>query len=92
MDEALVDMLVLEAQLFQVVGDKGFRAFVQKLDPTYILPCRQSLKSMVEKKYEEAKKKAMQELEKAEAVSVTADVWTSMSMDVYLGVTCHFVY
>lgn len=64
MDEALVDMLVLDAQPFQVVED-----FVQKLDPTYILPGRQSLK-----KHEEAKKKAMQELEKAEAVSVTADM------------------
>ncbi|XP_040924669.1 zinc finger BED domain-containing protein 4-like [Betta splendens] len=91
LDEALVNMIVLDAQPFKVVEDKGFRAFVQKLDPTYVLPSRQTLKSMVDKKYEEAKKKSINELEKAEAVSVTADMWTSITMEAYLGVTCHFI-
>ena len=67
LDEALVDMVVLDTQPFKVVEDKGFRAFAQKLDPTYILPTRQALRAMVEKRYEEAKEKAKQELEKAQS-------------------------
>ena len=87
LDEALVDMVVFATQPLKVVEDKGFRAFVQKLDPTYILPTRQALQGMVEKRYQEAKEKAKQELETAQSVSLTADMWTSMNMEAYLGVT-----
>lgn len=41
LDEALVDMVAKDSQPFTVVEDEGFRGFVQKLDPTYILPSRQ---------------------------------------------------
>ncbi|KAF7652545.1 hypothetical protein LDENG_00095060 [Lucifuga dentata] len=50
LDDALVEMVVMDSQPFSVVEDKGFRAFVQKLDPSYVLPTRQTLKTMVEKK------------------------------------------
>ena len=81
-------MIVTDTQPFTVVDDKGFRAFVQKLDPTYQLPSRSTIKAMVERKYEEEKRKTIVELEK---VSITADMWTSLNMDAYLGVTCHYV-
>lgn len=29
--------------------------------------------------------------EKALALSLTADMWTSMNMDAYLAVACHFI-
>ncbi|XP_049899259.1 zinc finger BED domain-containing protein 4-like [Epinephelus moara] len=48
LDKALVDMVVLDTQPFKVVEDKGFRALVQKLDPTYILPTCQALQAMME--------------------------------------------
>ena len=46
---------------------------------------------MVERKYEEEKRKTKVELEKVDSVSITADMWTSLNMDAYLGVTCHYV-
>ncbi|XP_034529155.1 zinc finger BED domain-containing protein 1-like [Notolabrus celidotus] len=46
---------------------------------------------MVEAKYESAKEKAKAKVEKAAAVSLTSDMWTSIHMDAYLAVTCHFV-
>ncbi|KAF7645237.1 hypothetical protein LDENG_00208040 [Lucifuga dentata] len=49
LDDALVKMVVIDAQPFSVVEDKGFRAFVHKLDPSDVLPTRQTLKTMVEK-------------------------------------------
>ncbi|XP_034529154.1 zinc finger BED domain-containing protein 1-like [Notolabrus celidotus] len=91
LDEALVSMIVKDTQPFSVVDDVGFRTFVSKLDPNYILPTRQALKAMVEAKYETAKEKAKAKVEKAAAVSLTSDMWTSIHMDAYLAVTCHFV-
>ncbi|CAJ1052271.1 zinc finger BED domain-containing protein 1 [Xyrichtys novacula] len=50
-----------------------------------------ALKAMVEAKHEAAKEKAKAKLEKVAAVSLTSDMWTSINMDAYLAVTCHFV-
>lgn len=71
--------------------DQGFRALVSLLDPTYVLPSRQTLKSMVEAKYHEEKQKAKEKVQKATAVALTSDMWTSIHMDSYLAFTCHFV-
>lgn len=46
---------------------------------------------MVEAKYESAKQKAKAKVQKVAAVSLTSDMWTSINMDAYLAVTCHFV-
>lgn len=40
LDEALVSMIVKDTQPFSIVEDAGFREFVAKLDPTYVLPTR----------------------------------------------------
>ncbi|XP_032421790.1 zinc finger BED domain-containing protein 1-like [Xiphophorus hellerii] len=84
-------MIVKDTQPFTIVDDVGFRTFVSKLDPNYVLPTRQALKAMVEAKYESAKEHAMAKVEKVAAVSLTSDMWTSINMDAYLAVTCHFV-
>lgn len=55
-------MVVRDAQPFKVMEDKGFRAFVQKLDPTHILATHQALQDAVEN--QEDKETATQELEK----------------------------
>lgn len=46
---------------------------------------------MVEASYLEMKEKAKASIEKAAAVSLTSDKWTSINTDAYLAVTCHFV-
>uniref|UniRef100_A0A3B5QTD9 HAT C-terminal dimerisation domain-containing protein n=1 Tax=Xiphophorus maculatus TaxID=8083 RepID=A0A3B5QTD9_XIPMA len=66
-------MIVKDIQPFTIVDDVGFRTFVSKLDPKYVLPTRQRY------------------IEKVVAVSLTSDMWTSINMDAYLAVTCHFV-
>lgn len=40
---------------------------------------------------EEKKEKVKKELQSAAAVSLTADVWTSINMEAYLAVTCHYL-
>ncbi|XP_054634953.1 zinc finger BED domain-containing protein 4-like [Dunckerocampus dactyliophorus] len=84
-------MIVVDMQPFSIVEDKGFKAFVNLLDPTYIIPNRKALGKMVDDKYKATKEKAMALVSKASAVSLTADMWTSINMDAYLAVTCHFM-
>ncbi|TWW77657.1 hypothetical protein D4764_12G0010470 [Takifugu flavidus] len=71
LDEALVDFIVKDSQPFTVVSDPGFRALVAKLDPTYTLPSRQTVKAMVERRYVEEKEKAKAALQNVDSVSLT---------------------
>ncbi|KAK1900426.1 Zinc finger BED domain containing protein 1 [Dissostichus eleginoides] len=75
LDEALVNLI----------------GFVALLDPNYVIPTRQAIKAMVDAKYVLERNKAIAEMQKVAAVSLTSDMWTSINMDVYLAVTCHFV-
>ncbi|KAF7641461.1 hypothetical protein LDENG_00280640 [Lucifuga dentata] len=86
LDDALVDMIVKDAQPYTIVEDVGFKELVHKLDPTYVLPTSQAVKAMIQEKYEESKEKAKSDVQKA-----AADMWTSIHMDAYLAVTCHYV-
>ncbi|KAL3979503.1 chromosome alignment-maintaining phosphoprotein 1 [Sarotherodon galilaeus] len=58
---------------------------------TPIVEQDQALKVMVEARYQEMKEKAKASVEKATAVSLTSDMWTSINTEAYLAVTCHFV-
>ncbi|GAA6216012.1 zinc finger BED domain-containing protein 4-like [Lates japonicus] len=84
-------MIVKETQPFSVVEDTGFKEFVAKLDPTYVLPARKAGKAMVEEKYRREQEKAKAAAQNEAAVSLTADMWTSINMDAYLAVTCHYI-
>ncbi|XP_026122169.1 zinc finger BED domain-containing protein 4-like [Carassius auratus] len=84
-------MVVKDLQPFTIVEDEGFMAFVNKLDPSYVLPSRKALKTMVTERYNISKEKTMEDLKKADFVSLTADMWSSINMDGYLGVTCHYI-
>ncbi|XP_053714153.1 zinc finger BED domain-containing protein 4-like [Synchiropus splendidus] len=90
-DDALVDMVILDSQPFSFVEDKGFKKLVAALNPGYVLPTRQALKAMVEKRYEELKEKAKVLVSTASAVSLTSDMWTSINTNAYLAVTGHFI-
>ncbi|KAJ4924097.1 hypothetical protein JOQ06_000337 [Pogonophryne albipinna] len=59
--------------------------------PNYVIPTRQAVKAMVEAKYVLERNRAIAEIQKVAAVSLTSDMWTSINMDAYLAVTCHFV-
>ncbi|KAL1254917.1 hypothetical protein QQF64_012978 [Cirrhinus molitorella] len=90
LDDALVTMIVKDLQPFSIVEDEGFQEFVKKLDPTYVLPSRKTVKLMVRQKYQEEKQKAMEHLKNILSVCLTAEMWTSLTMESYLGVTCHY--
>ncbi|KAJ4926086.1 hypothetical protein JOQ06_008269, partial [Pogonophryne albipinna] len=50
-----------------------------------------AVKAMVDAKYVLERNKAIADMQKVAAVSLTSDMWTSINMNAYLAVTCHFV-
>ena len=46
---------------------------------------------MVASKYEVTKAKALAGMSEVQSVSLTSDMWTSMTMDAFLAVTYHFI-
>ncbi|KAL1264165.1 hypothetical protein QQF64_004520 [Cirrhinus molitorella] len=88
--DVLVTMIVKDLQPFSTVEDEGFQKLVKKLDPTYVLPSRKTVKLMVRQKYQEEKQKAMEHVKNIPFVCLTADMWTSLTMESYLRVTCHY--
>ncbi|KAK1907018.1 putative AC9 transposase [Dissostichus eleginoides] len=82
--EALVNLILIDTQPFNVVEDVGFRAFVALLDPNYVVPTRQAIKAMVEARYVQERNTAIAEMQKVAAVSLTSDMWMSINMDAYL--------
>ncbi|XP_072375369.1 E3 SUMO-protein ligase ZBED1-like [Diabrotica undecimpunctata] len=78
---------------FTIVEDRGFRNFVQMLNPSYQLPSRKYLSStllpaMYEEKYTEVENliKNLQQ-----NVTLTTDSWTSRNAESFIAVTTHFV-
>ncbi|XP_049319320.1 E3 SUMO-protein ligase ZBED1-like [Astyanax mexicanus] len=90
-DEAVVNMIITDCQPLSLVEDVGFRDLLQLLEPSYVLPSRKAIKTMISQRYEEKKEQVKKELQSAVAVSLTADMWTSINMEAYLAVTCHYV-
>lgn len=46
---------------------------------------------MLQRYEEQEEAKAKADVQRVESVSLTADMWTSINMDTYLAVTCHYV-
>ena len=84
-------MITTDLQPLSVIEDNGFVALLKFLDPKYQLPSRKVLKKWLEKKYEEATSNVKNELANVRKVCITTDAWTSINMDSFLTVTCHFI-
>ncbi|XP_054861274.1 zinc finger BED domain-containing protein 4-like [Amphiprion ocellaris] len=90
-DEAVVNMIIKDCQPLTIVGNEGFRELLKLIAPSYVLPSRKAIKDLVIQKYEEEKEKTKMDLQSVVAISLTADMWTSINMKAYLAVTCHYV-
>ncbi|GFR76802.1 zinc finger BED domain-containing protein 1 [Elysia marginata] len=92
LDEMLAEMICFDMQPFSIVEERGFRTFIQALDPRYEIPGRKKITQVIiprlYKREEEAVKK---ELENTEHVALTTDEWTSRTTKGYMAVTAHFI-
>lgn len=92
MDNALLNMIVTDFQLFKIVEDKGFKQFVNLLNPNYCLLTRQAIsKTLIPLEL-----KCVAEVEdlianEADNMCLTTDCQTSRCNESYIAITTHFV-
>lgn len=90
--KAFVKWVVNGLQPFTICENEYFSQFVRRLNPLYQIPSRRSLKMEVFRLFDLAKESIKSILhETAGAISLTVDLWTSLTMDSYCGVTAHFM-
>ena len=71
----------------------GFIEFISVVEPNYMykIPSRKHILEVLHGMYKELHCKVMEDLTKAQWVSLTGHLWTSLAMDTYLGITVHFI-
>lgn len=90
--DSVLNMIVKDMRPLSMVDDEGFRAMVNTFQPGYILPKRTCFTNMMEKKYANKLQKVKDALSLCcSMISLTADAWTSIATEAYLGITCHFI-
>lgn len=89
--DSILNMIVKDMRPISVVESQGFREMIYMFYPGYTLPSRFHFTDLMEKKYEENFERVKASLKEVKTkVSLTADAWTSIATEAYLGVTCHF--
>ncbi|XP_060077513.1 E3 SUMO-protein ligase ZBED1-like [Ylistrum balloti] len=90
--KSIAEFFVQDLRPFSVVENIGFRRMINTLEPQYTIPSRQHFTDkIIPEMYDKVKSELLGDLEKAEAVSVTSDGWTSRATESYVTVTCHYI-
>lgn len=88
---AIVDMVVFDYMPLQMVEGKGFKKLMSIVAPNYNIPSRNTIKSRIEKVYEDRKSAVLGELDRVDTVALTTDTWTSNATKSYLTITEHHI-
>ncbi|CAH1993147.1 unnamed protein product [Acanthoscelides obtectus] len=91
-DRQLICMITKEYHPFSIVEDKEFKHLLYLLNPNYKLPTRKTVsKSMIPAIYNETIDLVKRRLDRAFAVCLTTDGWTSRTNDSFYSVTAHYI-
>jgi hypothetical protein len=87
--------VVLDQQDFTVVESPSFKEFidgVKKLGNEWIDIGADTLKNDIMESYQQKKDKLEELLKKnSSQVALTTDIWTSINMTPFMGITCHYI-
>ena len=89
--QAIAEFVSKDMRPVAVVEGVGFRNLVATLDPAYQIPSRKSVMEVLHRMYDEVRSQVEAELSQVKHVSFTADFWTSVATDSFLGISVHFV-
>ena len=89
---ATIDFIVGSQMPFSIVDSSWFKKLCNILDQRYVLPSHQYLQQQVLNKFANHRSLVANKLETLlTKVSLTADIWTSITNQAYLGVTVHYI-
>ncbi|XP_059098333.1 zinc finger BED domain-containing protein 4-like [Tigriopus californicus] len=91
LDQSLCLMVVKDLQPLSFVEDEGFKKFCHSLDPRYTLPSRRTLSEVhITNMFSNVQEKLIIYLHRANWVSITTDLWSSVNCTGFLAITVHF--
>ena len=74
-----------------LVDNVEFKELMAAMEPEYKVPCRQTLTSRLDSMKVELAKTVEAELAAVSSLSLTTDIWTSISNDAYISVTASYI-
>lgn len=89
--DAIAELIYRDNLPFSVVEGEGFGKLIKLLAPLYKIPCRKTITSIIDGKYEEKKAIIIKKLQSVTNICLTIDEWKDLQMKSYLGVTIHFI-
>ena len=90
--ELFINWIVVDQQPFTIVDNSSFQKFMSSIQPRYKLLSRHTLKGMVMTKFKAACEEVHNYLQLSTSkVSLTMDMWTSISSLGILAITIHYV-
>ena len=88
----LVQWIICDLQPFTVVDDPYFRAMIKFFCPRYSIPERHQVKDLMIEAFTFRRVKIINSLYQIPGqCSLTADMWTSMNQETFLGLTIHYI-
>ncbi|KAJ8351975.1 hypothetical protein SKAU_G00234510 [Synaphobranchus kaupii] len=84
-------MIAKDLKTLDTVEGQGFRELMELACPEYQVPSRRTITRVVSEMAVEKRAKICTELQTVEHVCLTVDFWTSIAMDTYVVVVCHFL-
>uniref|UniRef100_H2ZXV7 HAT C-terminal dimerisation domain-containing protein n=1 Tax=Latimeria chalumnae TaxID=7897 RepID=H2ZXV7_LATCH len=91
LNNSIVNIILKDLRPISIVEGKGFREFVELVEPGNQLPSRTFFTQMVEKKYLVTMQHIKAELKTPEKIALASDIWTSLATDAHMSVTAHFI-
>lgn len=87
----MLNMLMTDMCPLSMVEGKGFKEMIANFSPRYKLPSRSYFTEKMEEWCAEIKDNLIKTLEKCDSVALSTDIWTSVAVEAFMGVTCHCV-
>lgn len=89
-NNAVIYMIAKDNLPLDTPEKPGFRKFCKTLNPMYKPPCEVTTTKMIEDKYVHLSGKVGQQLDAADSITLTMDLWSEHKTNIgFLGVTAH---
>jgi hypothetical protein len=90
--DALVMFIAKNLMPLSIVDSHYFCAFIEAIDPKYKIPSRKHLQStLLHEREKKLKNELEQQLQKADSICLTIDLWSNRQMKGFIGITGHFM-
>ncbi|EXX56172.1 E2 ubiquitin-conjugating protein UBC5 [Rhizophagus irregularis DAOM 197198w] len=86
------DWIIDDSQSINAITNPRFNQFIYNLDPAFVMPCQETINSIVYESYNSSFLQLQQFIKNnATSISLAVDIWTVKNSQGYLGITCSFL-